>query len=51
MKILNSVQGDFQILVKNGNVLEEILGLISGSLSDDQGGFTCMRFTKIYKSP
>ena len=23
-------------------VLEEILGLISGSLPDDQGGFTCM---------
>ena len=40
-KILNSDAGDFEILVKSG-VLEEILGLISGSLPDDQGGFTCM---------
>ena len=34
-KILNSDQGDFQSLVKNG-VLEEIFGLISGSLPEDQ---------------
>ena len=41
-KILNSDEGDFEILVKKWYVLEEILGLISGSLPDDQGGFTCM---------
>ena len=40
-KILNSDEGDFEILVKSG-VLEEILGLILGSLPHDQGGFTCM---------
>ena len=28
--------------VKKSSVLEEILGLVSGSPPDDQGGFTCM---------
>ena len=41
-KILNSDEGDYEILVKKWYVSEEILGLISGSLPDDQGGFTCM---------
>ena len=47
-KILNSDQGDFQILVKTKKwyVFEVILELISGSLLDDQGGFTCMQLTK-----
>ena len=40
-KILNS-NGDIKILEKKWYVLEEILGLISGSLLEDQGGFTCM---------
>ena len=40
-KILNSDQGDFQILVNSG-VLEEISGCISGSLPENQEGFTCM---------
>ena len=38
-KILNPDEGDFG---KKLYVLEEILGLISGSLSDDQGEFTYM---------
>ena len=37
-KILNSDEGDFEILVKS--VLEETSGLISGNLTEDQGGFT-----------
>ena len=42
-KILNSDQGDLQILLKVVHVcLKEISGLISGSLPEDQGGFTCM---------
>ena len=32
----------FPNFVKKLYVLEEILGLISGCLPDDQGGFTCM---------
>ena len=27
-------------------VLEEILGLISGSLPEDQGGFSCMQIAE-----
>ena len=34
-----SDEGDFESLVKS-DVLEEILGLISGSLPENQGGFT-----------
>ena len=34
--------GDFQLLVKSG-VSEVILGLISGSLPDDQKVFICMK--------
>ena len=41
-KILNSDQGDLQSLEKKCYVLEEILGFISGSLPEDQRGFTCM---------
>ena len=33
-----------EILVKFGTFLEEILRLISESLPDDQGGFTCMHY-------
>ena len=33
---------------KKSSVLEEILGLLSGSLPGDLGGFTCMpRFYKV----
>ena len=40
-KNVYSFQGDFMICQKL-YVLEEILGLISGSLPDNQGGITCM---------
>ena len=39
-KILNSDEGNFG---KKWYVLEEILGLISGSLPEDQRGFTYMK--------
>ena len=38
-KLLNSDEGNFG---KKWYVLEEILGLISGSIPDDQRGLTCM---------
>ena len=41
--ILNSDQRDLQNLGKKWYALEEILRLISRSLPEDQGGFTCMR--------
>ena len=50
-KIVNSFQGDFLMMSKvvcfRGN-----LRLISGSLPDDQGGFTCMGIFEffIYKN-
>ena len=40
-KILNSDQGDFQILVKSGMFWKK-LRLNSGRFPEDQGGFTCM---------
>ena len=48
-KIHNSDEGDFAIIFgKKRYILEEILGLISGSLPEDHGGFTCMKF-KLFK--
>ena len=44
-KIPDSFQGDFEFLLKKWYILEEflpILGLISWSLPDDEGGITCM---------
>ena len=46
---MNSFQGGSKFS-KKSSVLEEILGLLSGSLPDDQGGFKCMpRFYKVFE--
>ena len=43
-------QGGSKFCKKKCSVLEEILGLLLGSLPDDQGGFTCMpRFYKVFE--
>ena len=47
-KKLNSDEGGFEIFGKKWYVNEEILGLISGSLPEDQGGFTCMNLFYLY---
>ena len=50
-KIPDSFQGDFEFLLQKWYILEEflpILGLISWSLPDDEGGITCMHVTYLY---
>ena len=45
-KIPDPFQGDFELCLKNSYILEEFrskLCLISWSLSDDEGGITCMK--------
>ena len=44
-KIPDSFQGDFEFLLQKWYILEEflpIVGLLSWSLPDDEGGITCM---------